>query len=346
MQIKTSELRAALDFVGPFAASGNSPLLIASFVRLAMTDDGLVLTCTDFTATARSRPVPCTGDLDICLPVELFKAFVAKAGDTLDLSATERGAALKSGRVRAQIGAMPGADFPVLPEDSAKVTEVRGVDLSAMLASVVGAAAVRDVRPWANGVALQHADGKLVCVATDGGLAVVNEVEHDCEDFSLILHKDIVERLPKIESAEILERGVRFECAAGTVTANAMDAQFPDWRRIFSVKQKLAFRCDTKGLLDAIHSSAPFQANGKAGRVVRLDVGEALKVSGKTETQMMEAEIECAGDPVSAGFQTKYWMEILKQDLPAEIEVRFTDGKSQFQINNGNWRAVIMPFRV
>lgn len=344
MRIDTSALRKSLAFVSPFTQSGGT-IPIYGTIHLQMTDGGLILEASDARSFAQAVPVPAIGSLDLCVSAALLRGFCDRAGDQVELKESNGTLTLRSGKLKASLRALPGSDFPPSGKSQAVRTTIKGVNLTRMLKSVVAACAKQDIRGWPNGVLLQSAEGRLSAVGTDGGMLLACSVEHEADPGECIVPADIVERLPEVQSAEILEAGILFQCEGGTVQSSVIGAQCPNWQRVAHEKLPNRFTCKTADFRDALEATKPFQIEDKGnlkGKLLRFECDGlgTLVLIGGDEGESLEAHIECTGETATLTFRAGYWHELMRHELPEDLEIQFNE-RGQFAVKTDAWIGVI-----
>lgn len=107
-----------------------------------------------------------------------------------------------------------------------------------LLAAVALFAGRQDVRYYLNGVLAECHLGVLRMVATDGHRAICWKVgEIDAPDFEVILPIDFVNKCGKVraQSIDIVIADTGSTCQQAGAIATAIDAKYPDWRRVLNV---------------------------------------------------------------------------------------------------------------
>lgn len=345
---------------------------IVSNVLIDAVGDVVTLTATDLDieveATIRGETsAPC----DFTLPAHTLHDVVKKlpggASVTLEPEADGARVALRSGRLRYALNALPAADFPDIPQptEGAAYTLPAGA-LAQALGAVSFAMSTEETRFYLNGVFLHvvEIDGApmLTFAATDG---------HRLARWRLpapagaeVAPGVIVPRKAIIEIARLAKeaRGadarlaidaekLRLTIGDATLTTKLIDGTFPDYQRVIPTGNDKTARLRREDLAQAADRVATVSSErGKAVRLAFDATTLALSVDNAGIGSSRE-EIDCDfdSDPLEIGFNAAYLRDALQAAGGEQTLMRLDNAGAPALIANPDDDAltiVLMPMRV
>lgn len=279
MHLRRKDLLEALKLVAPATKRGQSP--ITHCVNLHDAAGALRVTATDMDLTIQAE-VGSNGIFPATIvPHTPLVAFVANAGDELELEVDDDGLHVGCNGSALTLRTMPADDFP-----QTYVAEGEPAAVAAEQAQAIGRclyAASRDTaRPVLTGVGI--VDGWAVC--TDSYR--LSAVELDTELPSSIIPAHVIEQVLKntdIGFGLVVDghRASFFSHGVAVWTTRLIEGQFPDWQRLVGTPSG-KFECERADLLGALDQVDIFGADyvrlsSDDGRVRLTTKGDAGEVS-------------------------------------------------------------------
>lgn len=368
LSISQDVLASALGIAGRFVST-RSTLPVMSHVLLSADADTNRMTVrgTDL-ATAASVTVPCTELLEpgeMCLPARLLTELVRNLPNDGDegIEIEEHGspAVITSGRFQSKILSIQADEFPIIP----LVLPTADVELDAdqfqrMVGRTVFAAANNLGRPTMCGV-LTVIDGEtLTMAATDGyRLAVASEhIGQEVPSASAIIPAAALREAMRVAiDAEPMRIGLdanraTFSCHGVTITAQLIEAKYPDYKAIMPAGGTTIVTTDVASLAHALKVGDLF--TDKARRIVLSIEDGSLRVqsqAAETGDTDIELPAETDGPALAIAFNAAYLREVLAVLGTGLVIMRFRDANRPVLIRpmsvggdeDGSYTHVLMP---
>lgn len=348
-EFTTASFRRALNHVLP-AVRKTSPLPILSHVRVRL--GGIDGSSIDMQITA---PVDGSGDpINACFPADRLKAAVSVAGDKIVFQEDRPGVfVIKAGKSRFTVPTLPGDDFPLIDETEPQATFQSTEAVGEAIARVAFASAKNDVRFYLNGVYLECDGQKIEATATNAGTLATMVAGQHHQPFGLILPSDVVEVLAKVGQATwmVSRLMVIVETDEARIVAKAIDGSYPNWRRLVNEtvssvsipRQELAEAVTLSRMTRDASKNRPITLKVD-GDIVRLHAVDSGAADITTEISGVTSE---GPGVLNDGFNG----DLLEPMVKAVDEEFFVmswgrGDRSPYLIRSGQFRAIIMPFRV
>lgn len=305
-------------------------------------------------ADAGEITVPARKLLDICRELP----------DNADIEVTlnDQRLEIRSGRFKSHLSTLAAADFPVVDKaESQESAEVDAQSLKQLLDLTGFAMAQQDVRYFLNGMLIEHGDGYLRSVATDGHRLAMNSLALDKGEPNLgqviVPRKGILELqrvLADFEDKVSISIGSSHLCLqAGSyrLTTKLIDGRFPDYERVIprnGDKHILANKMDLKKALNrtAILSNEKF-------RGIRVQFSNGVIQLSANNPEQEEAEetvlVNYTGPDLEIGFNVGYLLDVLNVVRSDEIKITVFDENSSALLEDPaseNALYVIMPMKL
>lgn len=291
--------------------------------------------------------------LDICraLPDEAL----------IEISIRKERATLKSGNSRFTLATLPASEFPVVE----KIKKGRKFTLpQAALLNLIDrtsfSMAQQDVRYYLNGLMLEHGEGTLRAVATDGHrLAMCEQAIEGVEAGEQVivprkgiqeLHR-LLEDSDQVLQVEIGSNHLRITTPDLRFTSKLIDGQFPDYQRVIPKDADKVLTIDREKLRQALTRTS-ILSNEKY-RGIRLELSHnLLKIQShnpEKEEATEELEVDYKNDPLTVGFNVTYLLDVLSVLDSETVELLLSDANSSVLIRkpgHETCRYVVMPMRL
>ena len=342
----SASFKKALATVMP-AVARNSPLPILTHVRVRLDSiDGSDL------QTQITAPVQAEGDpINLCLPADRLKAAVAVAGDSMVFDVDRGVCVIKCGKHRFKVPALDGREFPTIDETEPETSFESTSAMHAAIASIAFAAAVNDVRYYLNGVFLECRNGLIEATATNGHFAATTKVSEHHTEFGTLITRAGIEALSKASPGvwHVSKSMVVLESDDARIVAKSIDGRYPDWRRIMRGGNS-RMTLPRAELVEAVGLSRLMRDSNKMRPMqIRTD-GDVLRITTSMSGQAIDTDmpiLEMQGGPKEVGINGDLLEPILKAHGDETITLMYdTDPSSSLMVENGDFRAVLMPLRI
>jgi DNA polymerase-3 subunit beta len=335
--------------------------------------DKLLIAATDLNVTVTAE-LACKVEKEGGLTVgakHLHDIVKSLPGEDLTLKRLDNNyAEIRAGRVDYKVVGMADRDFPKLPNHrEVTLGEVDAATLRDMIAKTFFSISTDETRYYLNGVFFQiEGEGKTAVarmVSTDGHR--LSKVERPLpgapklEGSIIIPRKGLGELRKALETAKgIVQLGVHnghlFACVgATTLSIKLLDAQFPPFEQFIPQSNNKVATAPRAALLEALRRISimssektwgvrlAFQKGAMTVRSDNPDLGEAHE----------ELEISYESEPITVGFNAKYFIDLLTEmggdevrvELSGELDpgvVRPADMKGEGK----HYVGVVMPMRI
>jgi DNA polymerase-3 subunit beta len=370
--LERGALAQAMQAVGRVIERRNTIPILAN-VLLRAEPGGLTIIGTDLDIRAETRvAAEVSAPGAITVPAGLLGDIAKKLPDGAQVAlAWDAGAAdhvaLKAGRSRFRLQALPEADYPDF--DASGLThafDMPAAVLSRALGRVEFAISTEETRYYLNGVHLHlmaGADGaKLAAVATDG---------HRLARVLLPLPAGLAEDMPPIivprktalEIARLVDKAegeVRVELGASKIAvgrgatrlvSKLIDGVFPDYLRVIPAGNDKAGRIDREAFAGALERVTTVA--GERGRAVKFAFAPgrcALEVTNPDAgAAVEEVDAEFAAAPIEIGFNGRYLADILAGCEGRTVTLELGDPGGPAIVRDdaaADVTLVLMPMRV
>ena len=278
-------------------------------------------------------------------------------GDEVTLTVDAKlSACISSGTSTHRMSALPGSDFPKLPELRSQLGfSLPSVTLKRMLAKTMYAIGVNDTRPVLNGCFFRVTDDRLMLVSCDSfrlaKCALYEKVENKNDDgerlhYSFIMPVKTVNELYKLLPDEedfnirIYMMRKHMVLLIGDITffSNLIEGEYIDFDRIIIKNHRIGIELDRAALISALERAALVTEERVAGSVrshVKLDIsGNTLKVSANSSTGSTydEVFIKHEGDDMIIAFNNRYLIDSIRACNSEKIKISLSTPLSSINI--------------
>jgi len=333
-------------------------------VLITATSKTVKLTATDLEVELQAQVTVAVDEPgEITLParklLDICRALPDEA--SIELSIKKERATLKSGKSRFTLATLPASEFPVID----KIKKGRKFDLpQSELRNLIDrtsfAMAQQDVRYYLNGLMLEHGDGVLRVVATDGHRLAMCEQAVEAGEASeqvIVPRKGIQELHRLLEDSdqalqvEIGSNHVRITTRDLRFTSKLIDGRFPDYQRVIPKNPDKSLTIDREILRQALARTS-ILSNEKY-RGIRLELSKnVLKIQAhnpEKEEATEELDVDYNSDTLVVGFNVTYLLDVLSVLDSETVELLLSDANSSVLIRkpgHETCRYVVMPMRL
>ena len=233
-------------------------------------------------------------------------------------------------------------------------------DLNEMISETIFAVSDDETRYFMNGVFMEHQEGKLSMVATDGRrLSLIGrEVEANVEAFDgVIVPPKILQLIKKLSSGEgnlslaVSDKNIYVKFDNQRISSTLIEGQFPNYRRVIPESQSQELTVDRLELIEALKRVSLLVE--QKSRRVRLELAEGVLTlkSEESEIGVAQEKISCTyqGPAVSIALNYLYLSEPLRVMEDEKVSIRFTDPSkaiSLYPVPEKDFFHIIMPMQV
>jgi DNA polymerase-3 subunit beta len=279
---------------------------------------------------------------------------------------------LRCGKVRYRIPAMPGEDFPPLPNPGdADFAHLEAAVLAELISLTQYSMSHDDTRPHLAGT-LFEGDGKVVRMVTTDGHRL-SKAEHKAGkgsmmNFSMLVpHKGISELKRLLDDVKSAKGKSEEPTTIGIATAggNAFflrddlclsvklaDENFPPYSKVIPSKQSRTVIAARGPLVEALRRIS-LVANDKSGGVQLIIEPGLLRIQSQNPEVgegSEEVDVDYAGDELRIGFNARYLLDALSAMPHDEIAIELSGERDPGVIkpagDDAGFVGVIMPMRI
>ena len=281
---------------------------------------------------------------------------------TVDATGTDRMIELSGGQARFEMRALPGDEFPNLPEPGEATVSLPAGSFVATVNRVARSASSDEARPILTGVHVTGEEGTLTMAATDSyRLAVMatplseplstpieaNIPARALRELSRLLGESSVERV----DISMLGNQVVFRAGEALLSSRLIDGQFPNYRQLLPESYDHEVRMNREELLDVVRRIS-LMAQKNAPLRMAFSEGE-LTVSAKTPDvgEAREAiPVGFQGETLEIGFNPEFIREGIESAESEEITFKLINslrpGLIEPVADDDDFRYLAMPIRL
>ncbi|MBE6817813.1 MAG: DNA polymerase III subunit beta [Ruminococcaceae bacterium] len=283
-------------------------------------------------------------------------------GEMITITADERKlCTLNSGNSEFSLNGMGVEDYPELPSvQNGKEIQIDTELFTKMIRKTVFACAVVDTRPIFMGVKFEIEDNELRMIALDGfRLAIRKEkIDYSAEKLEFIVPSKTLNEIVKIstETDEDIEislgkRHIVFTIGTYSIISRLIEGEFLNYSRTIPAGSKTQTVVSTDELLKAIERTAIVITDRVKSPVRCIFSGNEIKMNCITNTARVNDRISASvlGEKIEIGFNSKYFIDALKNVDCDEIKIEMIDSIKPIKItpvDSDNFLFIIMPVRL
>lgn len=347
------------------AVERRQTLPILGNVLIRAEDDRLTLTATDLEVELRAS-IQAHIDVDGAVTVPARKLFDICRNlpdeSEIRIELHDDRLSLQTSRSRFTLSTLPANDFPSVGElNSGHQFSLPQKQLKSLIGHTAFAMAQQDVRYYLNGLLLEHGEGHLRTVATDGHRLALCESPNsagDGEKIQVIVPRKGINELQRLlDDSETDVRitldsnHIRAELDDLLFTSKLIDGRFPDYERVIPLAGDKQLSVDRQAFRQAlVRASILSNEKYKGVRLTLKDGSLAIQAHNPEQEEAQEdLEIDYTQDPLEIGFNVNYMLDVIGVLEGENLNATFRDGNSSCLIeesNEVNSRYVIMPMRL
>ena len=333
-----------------------SPLPVLQNVRIQANKEGIFCTATNLEIATRIQVegnIEEEGDVIInCKKLASLVRVLPQTEILFNSTATDR-ITLTSKSGRYKLIGMSSEEFPIIPECEGNSFTIEGYKLAQLIENTAFAASTEEVRYVLNGIYFNFVEDYLEVVATDGkklsitklqdisGQVINNESEAESteppklESFLLPLNAshEIKKAFLNSESVQIVITKNRLLLTDGQITlvCRLLEADYPNYKQIFSQDQTGYATLDTKDLLDSIRRVSMLSSNQNYRIEMEFLEGEnQVRVFAQTpeygEGEEFVDVTEQEGS-LHIGLHSQFVIQVLSQISEPSVKLSFSEAE-------------------
>lgn len=354
------ELNSALSVVQK-AMPLRSTMEVLEGVCIQAQKNTLLLRCSDMTLqieTKMAAQVEEEGQL--VLGKLLFDVVRHLPSGTMEIeSVSENAVQVKSKKSRITIQALPGGDFPVMPQlrTIGEITLPRG-ELRDMIRQTVFSTALDETKPILTGALLEIGKEGINMVALDGYRLALRNYPMPCADEAKIVLP--AKSLNEISRVIGEEGEVKLEYGAGyasidmdhtRICTQLLSGEYTKYRQILTAEHQTRVRIEKEALQSSIER-ASIMAKEARNNLIKLSIdAEMMVITSQSElgNTYDEIPIACEGRELEIAFNARYLMDVLKVLNDDEIYMDFNTNVSPCTIrpvDSDTFLYLVLPVRV
>jgi DNA polymerase III subunit beta len=367
-QISKSAIIKALSNVNGAVERRNTiPILLN--VKIEAKDGRLHLTATDMDIVITSSAEALITENGVTtVPAQLFYDIIRKIPENADIKIAlqdeNRSVKISYGRSKFLLPTIDADEFPILSEgDMDAEFTINGADLIKIIDQTKFAIPNDETRHYLNGLFLHSVEEnsaiQLRGIATDGHRLALSSSKSSSLNEAIsgvIVPKKTINEIRKIIDSNndvtlaFSKAKVKASCNNSNIISKLVDGQFPDYNRIIPQNNDRTVKVARKVIFDAMDRVATVATDKNKSIKLTLESGK-ISLQIKTNDNSFadeEIEVNYEGDTIEAGFNSKYFLEIIGQINQENLEIDFKDGFSPALIRTKDTESiyVIMPVRV
>ena len=282
--------------------------------------------------------------------------------ETITITADERKlCSIKSGYSEFSLNGIGADEYPELPS----VQNGIGININTetfikMVKKTVFACAVVDTRPMFTGVKFEIEDGELRMVALDGfRLAIRKEkIAYESEKLEFIVPSKTLNEIIKISyetdeeiSISLGKRHIVFTIGDYSIISRLIEGEFLNYSRTIPTGSNTQAIVNTSTLLNAIERTAIVITDRVKSPIRCIFGGNEIKLNCITNTARVNDRISASivGDKIEIGFNSKYFIDALKNCDCEQIKIEMLDAIKPIKITStedDSFLFIIMPVRL
>jgi len=265
------------------------------------------------------------------------------------------------GKINFQLKSIASEKFPEIKEiEDDKYFELSQSSLIEMIGQTIFSVSDDETRYFMNGVYLEHQEGTISMVATDGRRLsyIKKDLETEIIDFdAVIIPTKILHLIKKLASGEgslylaVSEKTIFVKFDNQKISSNLIEGQFPNYNRVIPEHQEFNINVNKKDLVEALRRVSLLVEQKSRRIYLTFSNGTITLNSEESEIGIAKEEINCdyEGDGLTVALNYIYLLDPLKVIDDEEISIKFTEANkaiSIFSIPEKDYFHIVMPMQL
>lgn len=360
--INKNDLLIALNYVSK-AVINKSTNPILEGIYLSCEKNKLTLFATDLEMSVYTHvAAQCTNTGSVVVPSKIFTEIIRKApSDNIEIEVQEDSKIkIQSGESEININIYNSENYPSIPDiifDNPILVD--NEKLKRAIKETIFAAANEEQMPVLTGLLLEINKDTLQLAALDGYRMAIRKEKTDSNiELSCIIPARVLNELFKILNIENIkdvfikysDNKVHFKINDTIIISNLINGNFIKYNDIIPKNNNLTVVCKTVDLLYACDRASLVAREGK-NNLIKFHINEErFNILSKSEigsaNEYVQSEIN--GTPIKISFNSKYFIDVLKNIEEDKVILYFIDNLSPCVIkaeNHEDMLHVILPVR-
>ena len=265
------------------------------------------------------------------------------------------------GKINFQLKSITSDKFPEIKEiEDDKYFELPQSSLIDMISQTVFSVSDDETRYFMNGVYLEHEEGTLSMVATDGRRLsfIKKDLSTEIKDFdAVIIPTKILHLIKKLSSGEgnlylaVSEKTIFVKFDNQKLSSNLIEGQFPNYNRVIPEHQEFNINVNKHDLIEALRRVSLLVEQKSRRIYMTFSTGTITLNSEESEIGVAKEEISCdyEGDGLTVALNYLYLLEPLKVIEEKEITIKFTEANkaiSIISVPEKDYFHIVMPMQL
>ena len=360
-KLPSEKLRQAVSICNRFVPLRPSLPVLAN-IKFESQKTKLKLTATNLENSV-SLELPSSGEVwETTIPAKLLVEFLnlVKSTEAI-LTESKETVEVVCGEARGSFNTIAASEFPTVPEEKQRTTEIAQKDLQQAVGDVVFAASGDEGKPVLNGILLRTKSNKTLLVATDSYRLAQHQLDQDYNLNDIIvparalaeavkiageLGEEVVHLTTSAENNQLFIAGESFQIANRLI-----DGVYPAFEQIIPSSFVCEARVAKEEMVAAVKQTAVFARD--TGNVVKLFLTkkEGLKVWASTKqvgegSSSLKADV--SGEDLEVAFNSHFLLEGLEAAAGRELKLRFSGSLKPALIvgeNENAFNYIVMPVK-
>jgi len=360
--INKNDLLIALNYVSK-AVINKSTNPILEGIYISCEKNKLTLYATDLEMSVYTNAAAQSINLgSAVVPSKIFTEIIRKApSDTIQIQTTEDNRIkIQSGESEIIINIFNSENYPVIPNvvfDNSIIVD--NEKLKRAIKETIFAAASEEQMPVLTGLLFEINQNTMQLAALDGyRMAIRKETIESNIELSCIIPARVLNELFKILNIENIkdvhikyaDNKVHFKINDTIIISNLINGNFIKYKDIIPKNSNLTVKANTSDLLYACDRASLVAREGKNNLIKFHIDNEKFNILSKSEVgsanEYVQSEIN--GEPIKISFNSKYFIDVLKNIEEEKVILYFIDNLSPCVIkaeDHEDMLHVILPVR-
>ena len=346
----------------------NMPIL--SMILLSASGSDIFLSATDLEISLQQRiPAQVIAPGNVTIPGrKLFEILKESKSQNIHIREKENNWIFVSDeQARFNLASLSAEEYPVFMEpEGVDMLEVEGSVLREMINKTIYAVTLEEAGFKLSGIftekVVQEGKAFLRMVSTDGHrLSLIDKEVKNIDkiklDAGVMIPKKGMSELSKLsgEGGFVLLGFRQNNCVAkkdsSIIVIRLLETKFPDYHAVIPKKAKLIATVSREAVLDGMKKMSILANETYRGVKISLEKGsmELVSINPDLGDAQERIEVDFKGEALEAGFNSRYFIDILQNMDSEAVELGFIDNSSPCMIrgkDDPGFLGLIMPMRL